>query len=230
MAHANQPQPQFYNSQRGQNKMYCDGYIYTKNKSGKDNIVYWRCEDRSCSGKAKTDGDDIISSSDHPNHTRVDFHAEVQITQALIKVRAAQSYEPSSTVVSAETANISDAAKALLPSEKALKQAVQRERRRVLPPLPVDLASINLQDEWTETLSGDGFLLAGTGPQDPNRILVFSTHENLIDLTLQGVTIGDGTFSSVPYLFTQLYTLHGFVGGKCIPLVFGLLPSKTEVD
>ncbi len=87
-----------------------------------------------------------------------------------------------------------------------------------------------MQGEWTETLAGDLFLLADTGPQDPNRILVFATEENLEELTKQDLLIADGTFSSVPHLFTQLYTMHGFVGNKCVPLIFALLPSKTEAD
>lgn len=180
MAQGNQPLPQFFNSQRGQTKLYFDGFIYTNNRVGKDNMVYWRCEDRSCLGSAKTDGNDVISTTPHPNHTRVDFRAEAQIALASIRARSSQSYEASSTVVSAETAQLSNEAKTLLPSERALKQTVQRERKKVLPPLPQDLASIDLQNEWILTLAGHPFLLADTGAQDPNRILVFSTEENFL--------------------------------------------------
>lgn len=144
MAQPVQQQPHFFMSQRNQNKLYFDGFIYTKDKVGKGNMIYWRCEDRSCPGRAKTDDEEIVSCTSHPNHPRKDFQAEVQITKASIRSRAAESYEATSTVVSAETASLSNEVKALLPSERALKQTVQRERKRMLPPLPQDLTSIDL--------------------------------------------------------------------------------------
>ncbi len=42
--------------------------------------------------------------------------------------------------------------------------------------------------------------------------------------------MSDGTFDTVPHLFMQLYTLHGFIGRKSVPLVYALLPSKREHD
>ena len=38
----------------------------------------------------------------------------------------------------------------------------------------------------------------------------------------------DGTFQTVPSLFYQLYTIHGEIEDAYFPLVFGLLPQKTE--
>ena len=38
----------------------------------------------------------------------------------------------------------------------------------------------------------------------------------------------DGTFKFCPKYFEQLYTIHGFKLGHYVPLVFALLPSKTE--
>ena len=38
----------------------------------------------------------------------------------------------------------------------------------------------------------------------------------------------DGTFKSVPRLFSQLYTIHGLYRGHVVPLVFCLLDSKTR--
>ena len=36
----------------------------------------------------------------------------------------------------------------------------------------------------------------------------------------------DGTFATAPGLFYQIVTLHAFVLGVMLPLVFGLLPNK----
>ncbi len=38
----------------------------------------------------------------------------------------------------------------------------------------------------------------------------------------------DGTFAVCPDLFYQLYTINGIINGKNLPLVYGLLPGKSE--
>ena len=38
----------------------------------------------------------------------------------------------------------------------------------------------------------------------------------------------DGTFDSVPLIYTQLVTLHALVDGTTIPCVYALLPDKTQ--
>ena len=38
----------------------------------------------------------------------------------------------------------------------------------------------------------------------------------------------DGTFKSVPYSFTQLVSIHGYLVSKTYPLAFILLKTKQE--
>ena len=38
----------------------------------------------------------------------------------------------------------------------------------------------------------------------------------------------DGTFKTVPPLFTQLYTIHGIFNNNIVPLIFALMSEKTE--
>ena len=38
----------------------------------------------------------------------------------------------------------------------------------------------------------------------------------------------DGTFDSVPLIYTQLVTIHALVDGVCIPCVYALLPDKNQ--
>lgn len=40
--------------------------------------------------------------------------------------------------------------------------------------------------------------------------------------------LSDGTFRSVPNIFTQLYTIHGFKDGKSVPLVYLLAPNMSK--
>ena len=59
---------------------------------------------------------------------------------------------------------------------------------------------------------------------------MFGSLDNVTALSDSDHWMLDGTFSSSPQLFSQLLTVHGhFDSGWHMPLVYGLLPGKTEV-
>lgn len=97
-----------------------------------------------------------------------------------------------------------------------------------MPKLPTTPEEINLQDHWTQTLAHERFLLCDDRNEAGNRILLFATDANLQRLCASSTVYSDGTFYSCTSLFTQLYTLHADVEGTVFPLVFALLPNKTE--
>ena len=70
------------------------------------------------------------------------------------------------------------------------------------------------------------FIFADDGNTD--KILMFATARNLTNLVSADIIYGDGTFCTWPTQFTQLYTLHAIVDDVMYPLVFGLLPGKSE--
>lgn len=57
---------------------------------------------------------------------------------------------------------------------------------------------------------------------------MFSTNENLDRLVSTPEIYADGTFSSAPLLFYQVYTIHGIFDGFVVPLVFCLLTNKKK--
>ncbi|XP_015115250.1 uncharacterized protein LOC107039903 [Diachasma alloeum] len=57
---------------------------------------------------------------------------------------------------------------------------------------------------------------------------MYGTEENLNVLASCEIWLGDGTFQSVLSLFTQLYTLHGLVEGKVLPLTYVLTSNKCK--
>lgn len=62
----------------------------------------------------------------------------------------------------------------------------------------------------------------------PGRILVFATRAGLHLLSQSPDWFADGTFSVVPRLFEQLYSLHAIHHGTVVPCVYALLPNKTR--
>ncbi|GES78765.1 uncharacterized protein LOC115034219 [Rhizophagus clarus] len=81
-----------------------------------------------------------------------------------------------------------------------------------------------------KTLDGSNFLIRDS-TIGYDRILIFTTAENLKQLKISPFWIMDRIFKIIPTIFKQLYTIHGCIGNEnlCImPLVYVLMFSKSE--
>ncbi|EEC04848.1 hypothetical protein IscW_ISCW003892, partial [Ixodes scapularis] len=59
-------------------------------------------------------------------------------------------------------------------------------------------------------------------------ILIFATERNLSCLAQATTWFADGTFKVTPAQFYLLYTEHARVNGVVKPMVYRLLPNKSE--
>ena len=75
-----------------------------------------------------------------------------------------------------------------------------------------------------QTLAGERFLVIDDC--NAEKILAFSTTRNLINLVAADIIYN---FYTSPTQFTQLYILHTTVDDVMYPLVFTLLPGKSEL-
>ena len=119
-----------------------------------------------------------------------------------------------------------------LPSFDSVSSILHRSRENVRPPLPETRREIDLTDTWTRTRAGGVFLQIDDVSEDAavdDRMLGFASDPAFEALCSVQTVFMDGTFRIVPHLFSQLYTLHGLVGGQMIPLAYFLLPDKNRV-
>ncbi|KAJ9080861.1 hypothetical protein DSO57_1039586 [Entomophthora muscae] len=72
------------------------------------------------------------------------------------------------------------------------------------------------------------FLLHNDGQHAPEQIICFATSQDLHNLLKCKTWLADGTFSTCPKLFSQLWNIHGQVGNLVFPLVFFFLPNKKQ--
>ena len=64
--------------------------------------------------------------------------------------------------------------------------------------------------------------------QQQQRIIAFAATENLTDLSASDRIYCDGTFYPCPSVFHQIYTIHIQIDGIMYPVLYALLPSKSE--
>ncbi|CAF4471086.1 unnamed protein product, partial [Didymodactylos carnosus] len=132
-------------------------------------------------------------------------------------------------IVADGVSKLSDHAISSLPNLQNLKRTVQRIRQRNQNPLPLPTSrdTIVIDPQYTKTARKRTFLQFDSGPID-RRILIFSTKKQLKILGKAHSIYLDGTFSVVPELYFQLYTIHATYLNHIVPVVYVLLPGKTQ--
>jgi hypothetical protein len=111
---------------------------------------------------------------------------------------------------------------------KYVRQSMYRERRKLHPTQPKNQAEFHsiLDDIGVVTNKDDDFVLCN---DSESGIILFGCEANLKFLcTVSEEIFADETYKCCPKYFKQLDTIHGFKNGHYIPLVFCLLPSKSE--
>jgi hypothetical protein len=107
---------------------------------------------------------------------------------------------------------------------KNVSKTIYRERRKRHPTLPKSRNDVHLalSSMSIETSKSEKFLQLN---DIDNGVVIFSSYINLKCLCDVDDVFMDGTFKCCP----KFYTLHGYKKGNYVPLVFILLPGKSEV-
>ena len=230
-----QVQVNFLENGRGGFYLLHAGFKYSV-RTRRNNRTYWRCVDRQCPATVVT-LDNILVSFGRPHNHEGDFIAlAADSFVSKVKKRCRDEAAPIPSLYDEElgalrNADCDDSVEEMIrqiPTFQSCKSILYRSRGKMMPKLPTTPEEINLQDHWTQTLAHERFLLCDDRDEAGNRILLFATDANLQRLCASSTVYRDGTFYSCTSLFTQLYTLHADVEGTVFPLVFALLPNKTE--
>lgn len=99
-----------------------------------------------------------------------------------------------------------------------MSRTIQRTRITKENP-PVNLSNANdllIPEIYKFTNKNELFLSYDSGNNE-NRILIFTTISNLNLLQESDNWLGDGTFKTVPSIFSQLYTIHSYKSDCVVP-------------
>ena len=218
-------------TQKGKDMTFHEGHRYKFAKRNADDSVSWRCLQTHCCGRIKVLAGVIEIISEH-NHAP--DPEKIQAVKAVVgmRERAEHEFGRPRQIIQNCTQGISLEAVALLPSYNACQRTVERKRKRVQEPhaTPRTVADIVIAQDQQITFRNSPFLLWDSGPLDPHRILMFGTNENLTALQAHPHWFVDGTFKVAPELFFQLFTIHGLVDNRAMPLIYVLLTDKTEAS
>ena len=216
---------------RGKKSLLYEGFSFRVSiQMKKTNDITWRCTVKTCKASVKTDSDCtvVISENNEHNHDSDQRKIERKTVRCAVKRKACEDIcARPSKVLRTELQNVQE--DTLTTTDlKSLSMAIYRERRKKYPTLPKSRADVHesINNVSTETSKSELFCLSNDAESG---IIIFSCVSNLEVLCkIVNEIFIDGTFKCCPKFFEQLYTIHGFKNGHYIPLVYALLPSKSE--
>lgn len=220
-------------SQRGELQLLDRGFLYAKERPSPNGLkIYWKCiyEPQKCKGRVHTQDEEVVyRTKNHKCDSRSETPA-VKRTIDQVKEMAKTSDSPPSKIIAQAVRNLPDSVSINLPNNSALRQVVHRARTKSssIPPLPRDLASLQIPDPYDKTSANDKFLYYDNNSE--RRILMFTTLRNLNDLASNSEWACDGTFKCVPLLFEQLWTLHCKIEDRFEPKVFVLMSDRRRTS
>lgn len=217
-------------SQKDKDLLLTDGYRYRKARTNTDGSVSWRCAETPCRGRVKVSLQNVMVNVTQHSHAPDPSKNEAQKAVSNMKRRAATTLEKPRQLIQGSTNGISLEASVHLPSYNASQRTIERIRQKIQMPYPnpVSVADINIPAALQVTSRNLNFLLWDSGENDPHRIFMFGTEENLNVLEEHRNWHVDGTFKVAPELFLQLFTIHALVDNRSIPLIYVLLQDKRE--
>jgi hypothetical protein len=216
---------------RGKPACVVDGYVFTIEKQ-MDIKTIWCCSRKrhgQCKGRLHTINDQIVHKIDVHNHEPDANAMEVLDVRAKIAEESKSSNRSTHDILATAAGSISGQAIGSLPELQHLKRTIRRIRQKVQSsiPLPSSLKTLTIPSNLTKTTSNKTFLQYDSGPKS-KRILIFSTKKQLKILKRSCTVFVDGTFSVVPSLFFQLFTIHCQYLDTVIPVIYALLPGKKN--
>ena len=223
-------------SNKNKDKATVFGYIYTLNRVS-DEVSYWVCEKRGiCKARIHTSNDIIVKpdqvSEIEQSHTHAPSQDRIKMLKEYRKMKDLASVTEQSTrgILSSGIETMHPSTVNKLPQLESVKRTIRNYKSISIESCgnPTTPAEIVIPDKYKITLKGEPFLLYDSGFGDQQRIIVYGTRNFISCLSSCDNWYCDGTFSVVPDLFVQLYTIHAEKDGNIFPCIYALLPNKSE--
>lgn len=164
-------------------------------------------------------------------HTHANDASATETTKLRVQLKrkATDTSEPPSRLLAEALTETSEQVRANVGDLETIRRDLRRQRSKVRPPEPSTLRDLHVQDTWATTGGArpQPFLLYDNGQERQDRMLVFSTHEQLAALSSSRTWYMDGTFSVCPRIFRQLYVLRCKLGDSSLACVYALLSGKS---
>ena len=220
---------------KGQVNPVMDGYRFCKDRKRYGNTNY-RCisQQIGCRARIRLDKDsNLVSSTNTHNHGSQVAETHIHAVKQDLKRKAATSDLPTKYLVAEAAGQLDAETRQKLNCDLSPMYKMARSSRAASsnhPANPTSLEDLFLPGPYITSTSGEPMLLWDSGwSEQHRRSFLFGTLQNTSTLMEADHWVIDGTFKTAPQLMTQMLSVHGILDTSWhIPLIFGLLPGKTQ--
>ncbi|CAF4423484.1 unnamed protein product [Rotaria socialis] len=218
----------FVLSQKGKPLLVMDDYVFRLNKIT-NTTKYYRCENRDCTATAHTDLNNVLLKV-NANHSHViePEKKEIRIFKQIVKERATKESTPIPKIYEEEsTKNDFKILDYCYFTVSKRDDSLNKARRLETPPIP-DSQIFGIPYLYTRTIENEEFLCVDKFIKRKTRILLFASNEQLKVLFQNSIVLMDGTFSTCPKIFDQVFTIHSIKYEQSFICGIGLLPDRKK--
>lgn len=224
-------------SQKNGYKLYSLGYCYVVDKPKFELVkeaekIYWRCEFfKDCKGRGNSKGllPPFKVTKEH-NHMIKPEKKESLDSKQLLKQMAIRSNDQPRALIRDFQLTLSDECISTWSKKDAIRQLIIRTRnaKSGCGFNAKCLQDLEIPESLKSTYKGSKFYYGDSGKDDQNRIIFFTTQQNLKLMSSYNDWYCDGTFDISPTIFKQVYSVHIIVRGTTLPMLYALLPNKSQ--
>ncbi|KAG0435098.1 hypothetical protein DMUE_4887 [Dictyocoela muelleri] len=209
-------------SNKGQPKMAYLGYFYNL-KECKTDVKIWRCNKRGCKSLLKTTITDCFISVLTHDHLADENKFNKVLLSNDIKQRSLDTEENSRDIIVKSISKLGSCFYDLkIKHLRALIGKTRKDKNLTI------MKDYDIPLELQVTNDDKKFLYYDSGMEDQDRVIIFTTDENIRHYVFSKVIICDGTFRVAPSAFTQLYTIQCRVNNTNLPLIYCFMRNKKE--
>lgn len=214
-------------SNRGKKQLILNNFKFRIGSSNKG-LIRWRCTTKNCTAKVYTDENNIcINNTDTPQYNHGEYSSQALKKQVLNTACKRKAIENVSTrpkkIILTEIAQNSNSSDITINDINRIRKNIYENRRKIMPQNPTNIVDAHnaLNSIDVKTKQSENFLLVN---DEKENIIIFSCCEtNLRFLSTVDNIYMDGTFDYSARFFLQFFSIHGYLNGYYVPLVFLLI-------
>jgi len=221
-------------SERGKELALLNNDKYSYVRTRKDGLMKWKCSNNSCSASLLTKIDKTFHSSNgkHVNHaSNNNEKIERQILRENCKRKAEENTSTRPLkIIRTELLN-SDLPNIMNNDITSVRKAIYDKKRKQYPIYPTSINEAisqlkNIQNNDLCMFKSEQFVFV----PETNDFVCITTSQNLSFMSKQTDFFGDGTYDFAPKFFLQLYTLHTYVNGFYVPVVYFFFTKQNKTN
>lgn len=220
-------------SEKLKNLRIVEGYKFRFHRVMTHEVQRWACTKKSCNAFIKIDSHGVtIEQKLEHNHMADDKRtlARQKVSNNVKRKAVEQLCERPSKILHSEI-SVNELSILNTRDINLIRKNIHSARMKEHPILPKTLFELyamlpNIVDKLI-TKGGEKWII---DIDTIKNVVCVTTNKNLNFIQKCDALLMDGTFSSCPSLFTQLFVVHGLKNSTYVPLFFCLLVGKTVPD